>query len=438
MRRCDVRLLVIGCGGVGESIIKILMERDPKGSWLEKVVASDYDLSKPRRIAAEVKDKRIIAENVDGTDKECVKELIKKHDIDLVMDAALPFMTNNIFDAAFEGGANYINMGVWCEPKEEPECYGLGKECYKEFMADYNFSRSDQWEAKNQLAIIGLGIEPGTIDVFARFAADYLFDELETIDVKDGGNVMNPDGGKDDVIFGFNVWTMLDECMNPSVTWYRDKGFVCDEPLSDPEVFDFPEGIGPVQLYKIEHEEPVFMPRQLADRGLKRVSYKISLDDNLVHALKAVKALGLRSTMPVEMNGTKISPRDFVAKVAPQPDVMDDHMVGKICGGVLCEGLKDGLRRKIFLYQITDQQESMKRFGTQAVVSQTGFGAAIGIELVGRGIWKGNGVRTPEYFDPVPYLRLMKEADFYFAISEYDSEYKTHTDQEVLETLFGK
>lgn len=433
-----MKLLVVGCGGVGESIIKILKERDSNGNWLEKVVASDYELSKPQRIVKEVNDKRFLAEVIDANNKENIKALIKKHDIDLVMDAALPFMTNTIFDAAFDGGANYMNMGVWCVPQPEPDCYGLGKDCYKEFMADYNFSKNDQWTERNQLAIIGLGIEPGTINVFARFAADYLFDEMETIDVKDGGNVENPNGGKDDVFFGFSVWTMLDECMNPSVTWYKDKGFVCDEPLSDPEVFDFPEGIGPIKLYKIEHEEPVFMSRQLEKHGLKRVSYKISLDDNLVYALKAVKALGLRSTKPVEMNGTKISPRDFVAKVAPQPDVIDHNMVGKICGGVLCEGKKDGFKRKIFMYQITDQQESMKRFGTQAVVSQTGFGAAIGIELLGKGLWKGKGVQTPECFDPIPYLKLMKEANFYFAISEYDSEYKNHTDQKIFETLFSK
>jgi saccharopine dehydrogenase-like NADP-dependent oxidoreductase len=431
-----MRLLVVGCGGVGESIIKILKERDPKGTWLEMLVASDYDLPKAERITREVSDKRFIAEWIDATDKENIKSLIKKYHIDYVMDAALPFMTNTIFDAAFEGGANYSNMGVWCVPEDEPQCYGTGKECYKEFMADYNFAKEDQWRTKNQLAIIGLGIEPGTIDVFARFAADHLFDELYTIDVKDGGNLENPEAGKDDVVFGFNVWTMLDECMNPNVTWLKDKGYVCEEPLADPEVFGFPEGIGPVKLYKIEHEEPVFMPRQLAKHGLERVTYKISLDDNLVHALKSVKALGLRSTIPVEMNGAMISPRDFVAKIAPQPDVIDDHVVGKICGGILCEGKKNGRTRKVFLYQMTDQQESMKRFGTQAVVSQTGFGAAIGIELVGRGLWKGSGVMTPECFDAVPYLKLMREANFHFAISEYDSEYKSFCDQKLFDDLF--
>jgi saccharopine dehydrogenase-like NADP-dependent oxidoreductase len=431
-----VKLLVVGCGGVGESIIKILKERDPDGTWLEKLIAADYDFPKAERITKEINDGRFLPEKVDATKKEGIIELIQRHQIDLVMDAALPFMTNTIFDAAYEGNANYINMGVWCVPKEEPDCYGIGKDCYTEFMADYNLSKSRQWEEKNLLAIIGLGIEPGTIDVFARFAADYLFDKLETIDVKDGGNLENPNGGKDDVFFGFNVWTMLDECMNPCVTWDGEKGFLCEEPLSDPEIFDFPEGIGPIKLYKIEHEEPVFMSRKLADRGLKRVTYKISLDDNLVHALKAVKALGLRSTKPVPVDGAQISPRDFVAKVAPQPDAIDGKMSGKICGGVLCEGIKNGHKRKVFLYQITDQQESLERFGTQAVVSQTGFGAAIGIELLGRGLWKGTGVQTPECFDPLPYMKLMREANFYFALSEYDSPYKTQNDQKLFNELF--
>lgn len=431
-----MKLMVVGCGGVGESIIKIVKERDPKGDWLEKVVMADYDLEKAEAIKREVGDTRFTAEKVNAKDKQELVDLILKHDIDFVMDAALPFLTNTIFDAALEGGANYSNMGVWTVPQDEPDCYGLGKECFKEFMADYNFDKNKEWEEKGQLAVIGLGIEPGTIDVFARFAADHLFDELHTIDIKDGSNMEDPNGGEDDVAFGFNVWTVLDECMNPNITWYADKGYVCDEPFAGEEVFEFPDGIGPVTLYKIEHEETVFMPRALKDKGLTRVSYRIGLDDNLVNALKAVKALGLRSTEPVEMNGSLISPRDFVAQVAPQPDNIDEHVIGKTCGGVLCEGIKDGKQRKLFLYQTTDQQESLKRFGTQAVVSQTGFGAAIGIELVAKGIWSGKGVQTPECFDAVPYLKLMQEANFPFGFVEYESEYKAEKDQKDLQALF--
>ncbi|MCI7303920.1 MAG: saccharopine dehydrogenase NADP-binding domain-containing protein [Clostridiales Family XIII bacterium] len=431
-----MKLMVVGCGGVGESIIKIMKERDPQGSWLEKVVMADYDLGKARDIAEEISDPRFVPEKVNAKSKQELVALIEKHKIDFVMDAALPFLTNTIFDAALEGGANYSNMGVWTVPEDEPKCYGTGKQCFKEFMADYNFNKNKEWEEKGQLAIIGLGIEPGTIDVFARFAADHLFDELHTIDIKDGANMEDPNGGADDVAFGFNVWTVLDECMNPNITWYDDKGYVCDEPFAGEEVFEFPDGVGPVKLYKIEHEETVFMPRVLKEKGLKRVSYKIGLDDNLVSALKAANALGLRSTEPVEMNGTLISPRDLVAKVAPQPDSIDDHVFGKTCGGILCEGIKDGKQRKIFMYQSTDQQESLKRFGTQAVVSQTGFGASIGIELVGRGIWTGKGVQTPECFDAVPYLKIMQEANFPFGIVEYESEYKAEKDQKDLQALF--
>ena len=220
-----MKLMVVGCGGVGESIIKIVKERDPKGEWLEKVVMADYDLEKAEAIKREVGDSRFMAEKVNAKDKQDLVDLILKHDIDFVMDAALPFLTNTIFDAALEGGADYSNMGVWTVPQDEPNCYGLGKECFKEFMADYNFDRNKEWEEKDQLAIIGLGIEPGTIDVFARFAADYLFDELHTIDIKDGSNMEDPNGGEDDVAFGFNVWTVLDECMNPNITWYEAKGW---------------------------------------------------------------------------------------------------------------------------------------------------------------------------------------------------------------------
>jgi len=433
-----MRLLLAGCGGVGESIAKILYERDPKGQWLEKVVLGDYDRERAQRIANELGNVRFVPERIDASDQKNIMEVIQKHDCDYVMDAAPPYMTDGIFDAAFEAGAGYFNMGTWSEPKPAPDCYGIGKDCFHIFMADHNFAAHDKWESKGLLAIIGLGVEPGVVDVFARFAAEYLFDELHTIDVKDGSNMADPCSSGDDVVFPFNVWTVLDECMNPNVTWYKDKGYVCDRPLAGEEVFEFPDGIGPVKLYQIEHEETCFMPRYLEKYGLKRVSYKIGLEDTLVGALRAVDALGLRSLEPVKIEGVSIVPRDLVAKLAPQPSAIADKFFGKTCGGILCEGIKDGKHRKLFLYQTTDQQESMKRFGTSAIVSQTGFGAAIGIELAAKGVWSGKGVFTPECFDPRPYLKIMEEADFPFGILEYPSEYKNSRDKEEILKLLQR
>ena len=160
------------------------------------------------------------------------------------------------------------------------------------------------------------------------------------------------------------------------------------------------------------------MPRYLEQYGLERVTYKISLDENLMNALKVIDKLGLRGTKPVEVGGVKVSPRDVVAACAPQPKDIGNEMIGEMCVGIHCKGIKDGKEKEIMMYQTFDNQESMKDWGMQAVVAQTGFGAAIAIELIGRGIWTGEGVYSPEYFDPMPYLNIMDEAGFDYKIKE--------------------
>jgi saccharopine dehydrogenase-like NADP-dependent oxidoreductase len=365
-------------------------------------------------------------------------DLIRKHGCDFVMDAAAPFVSDNIFDAAFEGGANYVSMGTWSVPLDEPK-YGYGLEnSFSSHMAAYNFKHHEDWVKKGLTACICLGIDPGVVDVFARFAAEYLFDELKEIHVKDGGNLANPSAGEDDVSFGFNVWTVLDECMNPNVEWSREKGFFVDRPFAGRELFEMPAGVGMNTLVKVEHEETVLMPRYLQRFGLEKVSFKIALDDNLINALKVVNALGLRNMNPIDVGGVRIVPRDVVAAAAPQPKDIGVEMVGKMLVGIHCIGVKDGKRREIFMYQPFDNQASMKTWGMQAVVAQTGFGAAIGIELIGRGIWKEAGVFGPEYFDPIPYLRIMDEAGFEYRINEMESEYKSEEDKKRMRQYFAE
>lgn len=309
---------------------------------------------------------------------------------------------------------------------------------YSEPMAKYNFDRHDEWAKKGNMACICLGIDPGVVDVFAKFAAVHLFDTLREVHVKDGGNLEVPNAGEDDVVFGFNVWTVLDECLNPNVEWSKKEGHKIEKPFSGKEVFDFPAGVGPNTILKVEHEETVLMPRYLQEYGLEKVTFKIALDDNLVNALKAVDALGLRNMHEIDVNGVKVAPRDVVAAAAPQPKDVGEEMIGKMVVGVHCIGTKDGKEREIFMYQPFDQTESMKRWEMQAVVAQTGFGAAIGIELIGRGIWKDKGVFSPEYFDPLPYLEIMDEAGYEYGIVEMDSLYKNDLDKKAMALLIKK
>ena len=432
-----MKMLLVGSGAVGESILRILQSRDPDSEWLEKGVVGDYDFDRAQEVCEHLGDssrftpQQLNAKNVD----EMVK-VIKDNGCDFVMDAAAPFVSNNIFDAAYEAGANYASMGTWTVPYDPP-VYGIGLEnSYSEYMADYNFSRHEDWKKKGNMACICLGIDPGVVDVFAKFAAEYLFDEIKEIHVKDGGNLDIPTAGEDDITFGFNVRTVLDECVNPNVEWDKEKGFIVDRPFSGEEIFELPAGVGPNKMVKVEHEETVLMPRFLEKYGLEKCTFKIALDDNLVNALKVITALGLRSIKPVEVNGQTIIPRDIVAACAPQPKDIGDEMTGKMCVGVHCIGIKDGMKREIFMYQPFDNQESMKKWNMQAVVAQTGFGSAVGIELIGKGIWKDTGVYAPEYFDPIPYLEIMDEAGFDYGIVEMDSPYKDAKDKEMMAEIF--
>lgn len=443
-----MRMMLVGAGAVGESILKVLEWRDPKGEWLEYVLVCDYDDKRAQNIADMLnvvgscketdgidgdnqqegcllkvsrcgKNHRFEASKVNATDKEEMKELILAHQIDFLMDAAPPFASNYIFDAAYETGIDYGNMGTWSVPMEEP-AYGLGIEnSYTEPMTKYNFDRHEAWKKRGNMALICLGIDPGVVNVFAKYAATKLLDEITEVHVKDGGNLVVPGADPDDIMFGFNVWTVLDEVMNPNVEYDEARGgFLVDKPFAGLETFEMPDGVGKNTLVKVEHEEVVTMPRYLSQYGLKRATFKISLDDNLITALKVIDHLGLRSIRPVKIGEVEVVPRDVVAVCAPQPKDIGTEMQGEMLVGVQCIGKKDGREKEYFIYQAFDNQESMKNWGSQAVVAQTGFGAALAIELVGKGVWREAGVFSSEYFDPLPYMELMDESGYRYHVKE--------------------
>ena len=383
-----MRMMLVGAGAVGESILKVMQWRDPKGEWLKYVLVCDYDLKRAEEVVGMMKgDFRFEASKIDATNTEKMAELIREHKIDFVMDAAPPFASNMIFDAAFKTGADYGSMGTWSVPMENP-AYGLGIEnSYTEPMTKYNFDRHEAWKKQGNMAVICMGIDPGVVNVFAKYAATELLDEITEVHVKDGGNLSVP--GAD-----------LDEVMNPNVEYDKEKGgFIVEKAFAGQEVYEMPEGVGKNTLVKVEHEEVVTMARYLSQYGLKKATFKISLDENLITALKVLDKL-------------------VVAACAPQPKDIGDEMTGKMLVGVQCIGKKDGKEKEYFLYQPFDNQESIERWGTQAVTAQTGFGAALALELIGRGIWKEAGVYAPEYFDPKPYLELMKESGYKYGIIE--------------------
>jgi saccharopine dehydrogenase-like NADP-dependent oxidoreductase len=271
-------------------------------------------------------------------------------------------------------------------------------------LGDEQFAKADDWEGAGRLALVGIGVEPGLSDVFARYAADHLFAEIDEIGIRDGANLV-VEGY--DFAPSFSIWTTIEECLNPPVVWERDRGWFTTAPFSEPEVFDFPEGIGPVECVNVEHEEVLLVPRWIA---CKRVTFKYGLGEEFIDVLKTLHKLGLDRTEPVTVRGHSVSPRDVVAAALPDPATLGDRMTGKTCAGTWVTGTGlDGQPREVYLYHVADNAWTMQEYGVQAVVWQTAMNPVIALELLASGQWAGAGVLGPEAFDAVPYLDLMRD-----------------------------
>jgi saccharopine dehydrogenase-like NADP-dependent oxidoreductase len=383
-----VRALVVGTGGVGSAVAPIAARRD----FFERIVFSDLDPARPQTLVDRLGDDRFGAAQLDASDAAAIAALARTERCDVILNAADPRFNPPIFEAAFEAGCTYLDMAMTLSDREGTK------------LGDLQFAQEEAWRERGLLALVGIGVEPGLSDVFARYAADHLFSEIDEVGVRDGADL---------VVEGhtfaptFSIWTTIEECLNPPVIWERDRGWYTTEPFSEPEVFEFPEGIGPIECVNVEHEEVLLVPRWI---DCKRVTFKYGLGEEFIDVLKTLNKLGLDSTEPVTVRGMQVAPRDVVAAALPDPATLGDRMRGRTCAGTYVTGTgKDGQPRATYLYHVADNEETMRRDGAQAVVWQTAINPVVALELLAHGTWSGTGVLGPEAFDAVPFLDLLGE-----------------------------
>src|SRR4051812_49076385 len=388
-----MRILLVGAGGVGAAFAAIAARRD----FFEAIVVSDYDRGRAETAAAA--DERYVAAQVDASSADAVAALCREHRITHVMNAVDPVFNMSVFDGAFRAGADYLDMAMSLSrphPTAPYERTGVK-------LGDEQFAVADRWASAGRLALVGIGVEPGLSDVFARYAADHLFSDIDELGTRDGANI-SVDGYE--FAPSFSIWTTIEECLNPPVIWEADRGWFTTEPFSEPEIFDFPEGIGPVECVNVEHEEVLLIPRWIDAR---RVTFKYGLGSEFIEVLKTIHKLGLDSTQPVRVGGVSVSPRDVLAARLPDPATLGSRMRGKTCAGTLVTGVgPDGLPLEAYLYHVVDNSWSMGEYGHQAVVWQTAVNPVIALELLASGAWSGAGVLGPEAFDSLPFLDLLK------------------------------
>ncbi|MFL5947047.1 MAG: saccharopine dehydrogenase family protein, partial [Gaiellaceae bacterium] len=247
-----MKALVIGTGGVGSAAAAVAQKRD----FFERITFADLDPARPQALVTRLDDERFAAAQVDASDQASVAALAR--DADVVLNATDPRFNLPIFEAAFETRCAYLDMAMSLSSPGT-------------LLGQQQLDQHERWREAGLLALVGIGVEPGLSDVFARYAADHLFAQIDEVAVRDGADLA-VEGY--DFAPTFSIWTTIEECLNPPVVWERDRGWYTLEPFSEPETFVFPDGIGPVECVHVEHEEVVLIPRWVECR---KVTFKYGL-----------------------------------------------------------------------------------------------------------------------------------------------------------------
>lgn len=377
-----MKVLVLGAGAVGTvSALKFVQE-----AKLEQLVIADAVSTRAQQLADRLHDPRVRVLTLDAGDQPTLARAIRETGTTILLNAALPATNLVVMRACLEAGCDYIDMA-----SGGSESDGIPK------LAD-QFALDAEFRAAGRLALLGMGADPGTTNVYAAYAAKHLLDSVSELRVRDGDNSVCQ--GHHGFLAAFSPWVFIDECLCGAVTW-KDGAYRLEEALSGKESFNFPE-LGVLDTYHVDHEEsrtlPMFFP------GVKVVDFKLCMDDVTWQTLRVMKQLGMSRKDRVQVGDVEVSPRDVVVSLMPQPKDLAGRMRGKTCVGLLVRGYRDGRERAFYIYNVSDHERAYAELGVQATAYQTGIPPVIASRLITRGIWSGRGVMSPEQFDPDPFM----------------------------------
>ena len=361
-------------------------------AMLEKLVIADAVSARASLLADRLNDPRVTAISLNAGDRAAVVSALRQFGITLVLNAALPATNIDVMRACLEAGCDYIDLA-----SAGTDADGIPK-------MDDQFALDAEFKAAGRLALLGMGADPGTTNVYAAYAAKHLLDVVTELRVRDGDNSICT--GHDGFIAAFSPWVMIDECLCKAVS-YRAGRYHLEEPLTGLEPFDFPE-LGVLNCYYVDHEESRTLPRFFP--AAQTVDFKLCMDDVTVETLRVMKRLGLSRKDRVQVGDQSIVPRDLVVALLPDPRDLAGWMRGKTCVGTLAKGLKNGEPKSYYIYNVTDHETVFNELGVQATAYQTGIPPVIAARLIAKGIWRGTGVMSPEQFNPDPFLeQLVRE-----------------------------
>ena len=381
-----MRVLQLGVGSVGEVTARTVAA-EPE---VTSVVLADIDESRPTAVAAKLPAGKATTMQLDVHDKDALVSALA--DVDLVINGLIPEVNLDVMAACLEAGTNYLDMAA-AGPRDVVGTADVDEE----------LALHDEFKKAGLTALVFFGIDPGASDVFARSLYDQ-FDTVERLTVLDGDN-SSAEGV--DYAPSFSPTTMVEECLILPPHAYENGKLIRRTSLSKNFDFTFPEPIGQLKVWNVDHEESQLMPLFLGDKGLKNADFFIALDPDWANLLLAWRRLGFDHNKEIEFDGARFRPLDLLVSRLPKSVDLIGKMHGEVCVGTLAEGTIGGKRTRRFMYQITSHDDAFAQHGVQGTGWQTGVPAACAGILLAKGLAPTNGVFAPEQIDPAPFLDLM-------------------------------
>ena len=377
------KVLIIGAGGVGSVVVQKCAQVP---EIFSEIVLASRTLEKCERIKKRL-DRPIETAQIDADDTRALVSLVREIRPNLIVNVALPYQDLSIMDACLATGVDYLDTANY-EPPDE------AKFCYK-WQWDYH----DRFREKGLMALLGCGFDPGVTNIFCAHAAKHLFDEIDYIDIMDcnAGDHGRP------FATNFNPEINIREVTQKG-KYYQEGKWIETDPLSVHETFDFPQ-IGPRKMYLMYHEEMESLVKNLP--AIKRIRFWMTFSDAYLTHLRVLENVGMTRIDPVDFQGCRIVPLQFLKALLPDPGSLGGGYTGKTCIGCMIEGKKAEKPRRHYIYNICDHEQCYGEIGAQAVSYTTGVPAMIGAMMMLTGKWRGKGVFNVEQFDPEPFMEAL-------------------------------
>ena len=389
--------LIIGAGGVGRVVVhKCVQNADVFG----KIVLASRSIGRCEEIKSELPNANIEITTVDADITDEVSKLIKECKADIVINVALPYQDLTIMDACIATNTPYLDTANYEHPDEAKFEYKL------------QWARDEKFKDSGIMGLLGSGFDPGATNMFCAYAQKHYFDEIHTIDILDCN------AGDHGYAFAtnFNPEINLREVSSKGRYWENGK-WIETEPMEIMQVWDYPE-IGEKDSYLLYHEEMESLVLHI--KGLKRIRFFMTFGQSYLTHMKCLENVGMLGIEEIEHKGQKIVPMEFLKTLLPDPASLGPRTKGKTNIGIVAEGIKDGVKKKIYIYQVTDHEECYKEVNSQGVSYTTGVPAMIGAKLMLKGIWSGNGVFNMEQLDPDPFMDEMMTQGLPWQIKELE------------------